>query len=122
MAQSKFQKHSKNMSVLRRLVNFILIFFLVTGGFFLFYSQKETLDQLEQKRAAVFSLIEAQEIIEDQYQWQIITQEGLRIFIDPSQDIKKQIDLVKQVLLELKEKNLEYIGVDAKGQVYYRIK
>jgi len=100
------------------LANFILIFFLVTGGFFLFYFQKETLDQLEQKKSEIFSLIEAQEIIENQYQWQIITQNGLKVFIDPNQDIKKQINLVKQALLEIKPK--EYIGVDAKGQVYYK--
>lgn len=114
------KKFVKTNSKFKRLVNFILIFFLVTGGFFLFYSRKEDLNETEQKRLEIFSLIEAKEIIEDKYQWQIITQEGMKIFIDPNQDIKKQIDLVKQVLPELDIKNLEYIGVDVKGQVYWR--
>ncbi|MFH1392067.1 MAG: hypothetical protein ABIG90_00065 [bacterium] len=100
------------------MVNFILIFFLVTGGFFLFYSKKEDLNKAEQKRAEILSLIQAKEIIENKYQWQIITQDDLKIIIDPNQDIKKQINLVKQLLLKTKPE--EYIGVDAKGQIYYK--
>lgn len=104
--------------VLRRLINFALVFLLINGGFFLFYFQKETLNPSEQKRAEIFSLIETKEVIEDKYQWQIITPNGLKIFIEPNQDIKKQISLVKQVLLEIKP--TEYIGVDVRGQVYYK--
>jgi len=98
--------------------NFILIFFLVIGGFFLFHYKKEDLNEAEQKKLEISSLIEAKEIIEDKYQWQVITQDNLKIFIDPNQDIKKQINLVKQALLEIKPG--EYIGVDVKGQIYFK--
>lgn len=122
MAQSKSQKHFKGTPVLRRLVNFVLIFFLVSGGFFLFYSRKEDLNEAERKKIEIFSLIEVKEIIEDDYRWEIITKDNLKIIIDPNQDIKKQINLVKQVLSEIKEKDLEYIGVDVNGQVYLKVK
>lgn len=122
MVQSKSRKSSKNTQALKRLANFILIFFLVTGGFFLFYSRKEDLNKSEQKKLEIKTLIDHQQIIESTYRWEIITKDNLKIIIDPNQDIKKQINLVKQVLLELDIKDLEYIGVDVNGQVYLKAK
>lgn len=105
---------------LKKLVNFILIFIIILAGLFLFFLKKETLDKSEQKKLEILSLIDAKEIIESDYQWQIITQDNLKILIDPNQDLEKQINLVKQVLPEIDQKNLEYIGVDVKGQVYFK--
>jgi len=120
MAQSKFQKSCKSTPVLKRLANFILIFFLVAGGIFLFFAKKEDLDKSEQKKLEIKTLIDYQQIIESTYRWEIITQEGYKIILDPNQDITKQINLVKEVLLKEKIENLEYIGVDTKGQIYFK--
>lgn len=105
--------------LLKRLANFILIFVFIFGSLFLFFYKKETLDKSEIKKLEILSLIDAKEIIESDYQWQIITQNNLKIFIDPNKDLKKQINLVKQVLLEI-DQEIEYIGVDVKGQIYYK--
>lgn len=118
MAQSLSQKRSKNTLALKRLASFSLILIFIVGGSFLFFVKQEDLDKSEQKKLEIQNLINYQQIIENNYQWEIITQDNLKIIIDPNQDIKKQINLVKQALLEIKP--TEYIGIDVKGQIYYK--
>lgn len=118
MALLKSQKHCKNTPTLKRLARFLIIFFIIFLGSFLFFTKQESVLDSEIKKLELKKLVDFQEIIEHDYKWEIILKNNLKIFIDPEQDLKKQINLVDKALEQITPE--EYIGVDVQGQIYYK--
>lgn len=128
----KSQKRSRNTLALRLLINFILIILVGFGFYFLLQNKlpiiinretKETeTDFIKNLNELKYLNLEAKEFCSPDphaKRLEIVTANNWRIILDTERDLKEQLELVEVALeqgLEIKE----YIGIDAKGLLYYK--
>lgn len=128
----KSQRRSKNTLALKLLINLILILTVSFGLYFLLQgrlpitinreTEKVSTDFITNLKELKYLNLEAKEFCSpDTYakRLEIVTVNNWRIILDTERDLKEQLGLVQKALeqgLEIKE----YIGIDARGLLYYK--
>jgi len=94
------------------------------SGLFLFWCKKESFIKTKnQINIEKILSVSVKEVIKQEYKWEVITSEGWKVIVDPVRDLEEQFKLTNKILSELSRDqriNLQYIGVDVDGQVYYK--